>query len=169
MAINKVYNFKSSGKNVSRAKKELQKIESENEILPLGFSLPLDINSSGNGLFKMNVNLEDQLEDNFKTLVLTKPGERLGFPDYGVDLIDVLHGLGQEEIDQIAMDRIKSAVDKYMPFIQLKGFTSNYENTTSNSKVLNIYIIYQINNNSEKTLNLKLDLSNWGFYVRYKK
>tara|TARA_Y100001937_G_scaffold70494_1_gene95961 strand:+ start:34 stop:516 length:483 start_codon:yes stop_codon:yes gene_type:complete len=160
MAINKVYNFKSSGKNVSRAKKELQKIESENEILPLGFSLPLDINSSGNGLFKMNVNLEDQLEDNFKTLVLTKPGERLGFPDYGVDLIDVLHGLGQEEIDQIAMDRIKSAVDKYMPFIQLKGFTSNYENTTSNSKVLNIYIIYQINNNSEKTLNLKLDLSN---------
>lgn len=167
MASSQTYNFKSSGKTIARAKKELQKISKESENLPLGFALPLDTNASGNGLFKMNTSLEVQLEDNFKTLVLTKPGERLGFPDYGVDLVDVLHGLGQEDIDQIAMNRIKSAVEKYMPFIQLKGFSSNYDNTTNNNKVLNIYIIYQVNNNPENTLNLKLDLSNWGTYVWY--
>lgn len=156
------FKFKSSGKNVDRVKKELERINKESQDLPLGFALPLDTNSSGNGLFKMNTLLQDQLEDNFKTLVLTRPGERLGFPDYGVDLSDVLYGLGQEDIDQVAMNRIKSAVDKYMPFVQLNGFTSNYENSDSSKTVLNIYIIYQINNSQEKTLNLKLDLSNWG-------
>ena len=162
MAVRQDFNFKSSGKTVARAKKQLEKANKESEALPLGFSLPLDINSSGNGLFKMNTKIEDQLEDNFKTLVLTKPGERLGFPDYGVNLSDVLHGLGKEDIDQVAMDRIQSAVATYMPFVQLKGFSSNYDNTTSDAKILNIYITYQINNNSEKTLNLKLELSNWG-------
>ena len=108
----------------------------------------------------MNKVLNDQLEDNFKTLVLTRPGERLGFPDYGVELSDVLHGLGSEDIDQVAMNRIKSSVDKYMPFVQLKGFSSNYENSDDSKTILNIYIIYQINNNPEKTMNLRLDLSN---------
>mgnify|MGYP003323021408 CR=1 FL=1 len=162
MAVRQDFNFKSSGRTVSRAKRQLEKASKENELLPLGFSLPLDINSSGNGLFKMNTKLEDQLEDNFKTLVLTKPGERLGFPDYGVDLSDVLHGLGQEDIDQVAMDRIKSAVDSFMPFVQLKGFSSSYENSDGDATILNMYIIYQINSSPEKTLNLKLELSNWG-------
>lgn len=167
MALSQTYSFKSSGKTIDRAKSELQRVNLESELLPLGFSLPLDINSSGNGLFKMNTQLKDQLEDNFKTLVLTKPGERLGFPDYGVDLSDVLHGLGQEDIDQLAMDRIRSAVEKYMPFIQLKGFSSEYENSSSNIKTLNIYIVYQVNNNPENTLNLKLNLSSWAIYVWY--
>lgn len=162
MAAKQDFNFKSSGKSISRVKSELSKINKEEENLPLGFSLPLDINSSGNGLFKMNKVLNDQLEDNFKTLVLTRPGERLGFPDYGVELSDVLHGLGTEDIDQVAMNRIKSSVDKYMPFVQLKGFSSNYENSDDSKTILNIYIIYQINNNPEKTMNLRLDLSNWG-------
>lgn len=160
MAAKQDFNFKSSGKSISRVKSELSKINKEEENLPLGFSLPLDINSSGNGLFKMNKVLNDQLEDNFKTLVLTRPGERLGFPDYGVELSDVLHGLGTEDIDQVAMNRIKSSVDKYMPFVQLKGFSSNYENSDDSKTILNIYIIYQINNNPEKTMNLRLDLSN---------
>ena len=162
MAAKQDFNFKSSGKSISRVKSELSKINKEEENLPLGFSLPLDTNSSGNGLFKMNTVLNDQLEDNFKTLVLTRPGERLGFPDYGVELSDVLYGLGTEDIDQIAMNRIKSSVDKYMPFVQLKGFSSNYENSDDSKTILNIYIIYQINNNPEKTMNLRLDLSNWG-------
>ena len=162
MASSQSYNFKSSGKTIERAKKEIEKNNKESENLPIGFSLPLDIDSSGNGLFKMNINLEDQLEDNFKTLVLTKPGERLGFPDYGVDLSDVLHGLGQEDIDQLAMNRISSAVETFMPFIQLKGFSSNFDDTDENSKIVNILIVYQINNSAEKILELKLDLSNWG-------
>ena len=65
MAVRQDFNFKSSGRTVSRAKRQLEKANKENELLPLGFSLPLDINSSGNGLFKMNTKLEDQLEDNF--------------------------------------------------------------------------------------------------------
>lgn len=162
MAIQKDFNFKSSGKDISRAKKELDKINKETKALPIGFALPLDQASSGNGLFKMNTNLADQLDDNFKTLVLTKPGERLGFPDYGVNLSDVIHGLGQEDIDQVAMDRIQEAVEKYMPFVQLKSFSSSYDKSTSEETILNIYIVYQISSNPEKTLNLRLDLSNWG-------
>lgn len=160
MAIRQDFNFKSSGKSISRSKKEIEKLNKEIQQIPIGFSLPLDTSSSGNGLFKMNLNLEDQLEDNFKTLVLTKPGERLGFPDYGVNLSDVLHGLGQEDIDQIAMNRIKEAVEKYMPYIQLKSFSSSYNKSTSEETILNIYIVYQINSNPEKTLNLRLDMSN---------
>ena len=162
MAVRQDFNFKSSGKTVFRAKKQLEKSNKESEELPLGFSLPLDINSSGNGLFKMNTKIGDQLEDNFKTLVLTKPGERLGFPDYGVNLSDVLHGLGQEDIDQTAMNRIKEAVEKYMPYIQLKSFSSSFDKSTSEETILNIYIVYQINSNPERTLNLRLDMSNWG-------
>lgn len=162
MAVSQNFKFKSSGKTIDRSKKELEKLNKENEDLPLGFSLPLDINSFGNGLFKMNTSLNDQIENNFKTLVLTRPGEKLGFPDYGVDLADIIHGLGKEDIDQIAMDRIKSAVENYMPFVQLKGFSSKYDNSNENETILNILIIYKINDGAEKTLDLRLDLSNWG-------
>ena len=167
MTLVKTFNFKSSGKDLSRAKKELKNLSKNKEKLPIGFRLPLDINSDGTGLFKMNIELLEQLETNFKTLILTKPGEKLGFPNFGVDLSDIIHGLGDENIDQIAMDRIKDSVEIYMPFIQLKSFSSNYENSSRDTPVLNIYIVYQINNSAENTIHLRLDLSNWGYYGRH--
>lgn len=162
MAVNKQFKFKSSGKSLDTFKKEVIKQRKEVQNLPLGFKVPLRLNSDGTGLFDMNINLEDQLENNFKTLVLTKPGEKLCFPDYGVDFSDIIHGLGEENIDSIAMERISNATSKYMPFINLKSFTSNYDNTNESTPVLNVNITYQIQNFQEKNLNLRFDLSNWG-------
>ena len=69
MAAKQNFNFKSSGKSISRVKSELSKINKEEENLPLGFSLPLDINSSGNGLFKMNIDLNKlSLQIDWKTI-----------------------------------------------------------------------------------------------------
>lgn len=160
MAINKEFKFKSSGKSLDTFKKELIKARKEQQSFPLGFKVPLKIDNSGDGLFEMNKSLENQLENNFKNLVLTRPGEKLCFPDYGVNLTDIIHGLGEENIDSIAMERISEAVNRYMPFINLKSFTSNYENTSEDSPVLNINIVYQIQNFSEKTLSLRFNLSN---------
>ena len=53
---------------------------------------------------------------------MTNHGERLGFYDFGADLKPLVFDLGQEEADILAVERIKAAVSKYMPFVSLSNF-----------------------------------------------
>ena len=50
---------------------------------PIGLRTPLE---SGDDIFKMHVDPVKQLSDNFRNLILTNHGERLGMFDYGANL-----------------------------------------------------------------------------------
>ena len=70
----------------------------------------------------MHKDIDKQLSDNLRNLLLTNHGERLGFYDFGANLRPLVFDLGTDTADQEAIRRIKRTTNKYMPFISLEGF-----------------------------------------------
>ena len=81
----------------------------------------------------MHTEIEDQVQDNLRNLLLTNKGERLGRFNYGGSLRELTYELlGNENYEGIIMARIKEAVDNFLPFVELNSFSSeNLSNITS--------------------------------------
>lgn len=114
----KSYSFKSAGKSKTEIDAELPIAPKK---LPIGIRTPIQI-SRDTGLFEMHTDIAKQISDNLRNLILTNHGERLGFYDFGANLMPLVFELGSDEADQKAIDRINNTVKKYMPFVSLLGF-----------------------------------------------
>ena len=115
----KSYSFKSVGNNISDVEKA--------DVIPvlrrppIGIKTPIEI-STNEGIFTMHTDISKQISDNLRNLIMTNHGERLGFYDFGANLRPLLFNLGQESADTQAIENIKRAVSKYMPFVALSNF-----------------------------------------------
>ena len=107
----------------------------------------------------MHYSLQDQIKDNLRNLVLTNNGERLGRPDFGANLLEMSLELGSEDADQKAMIRIKDAVGKYLPFVQLVGFATEVDHFDNKEVAkVDIFLTYTIPRISTKQHGLKVTL-----------
>ena len=94
---------------------------------PFGIKTPLELGEGRSGIFQMLFNPISQIDDNLKNLILTNHGERLGNYDYGANLRPLTTELSAlDDFDSISMERISSAVKKFMPFIELSTFSSDF-------------------------------------------
>ena len=112
---------------------------------PIGIRTPLQLGTDR--LFRMNYNIQDQIKDNFRNLILTQKGERLGNPEFGTRLRKIQYSSGDPEETEIAMmSTIKSAASKYMPFIALQDFSvDQQEDTTGGSTgILILRVTYSV-------------------------
>jgi phage baseplate assembly protein W len=89
---------------------------------PIGIVTPLSLDDTGSGLLSMHYSLADQIADNLRNLVMTNHGERVGIYDFGADLRPLTLELAQPIWEEEAMIRIKTAVSKFMPYVELKTF-----------------------------------------------
>jgi phage baseplate assembly protein W len=155
------FKFKSSGQNTSDLRKEadnLLQIKKQKEI-PIGIKTPIKLSGRDNQLFKMNLNMIDQMNDNLRNLIMTEPGERLGFPSYGTRLKTLTKSPDNENLIDEVMEQITNTVSIYMPFISLKGFNSTVDrNNYTIGPVLNIDIKYSIPQLSNEDINLNIKL-----------
>lgn len=109
--------------------------------IPFGFKTPLQLSNSAAHPFAMHYDLADQIHDNLKNLLLTNWGERVGFYRFGANLRPLMFDLtAEEEFDLEAAIRIKTAVERYMPWIELQGFSSTVE-TQPGDNVASVSII----------------------------
>lgn len=112
---------------------------------PIGIKTPLESGTEQDGLFKMHRNIEDTISDNLRNLILTNHGERLFRYDYGANLREIAFELGTDEGDFEAINRIRNAVRKYLPFISLQTFeTTTIPQTRNNSSKVVIKITYTV-------------------------
>ena len=118
---NKKYSFKSVGL-LEEEENEIRRNRRNAFKPPIGIKTPIEFSYNVGGLFKMHRNLENQIADNFRNLISTNHGERLGHYDFGANLTELTFELGSEDIDSVAMRRISKTTQKYMPFIQLDDF-----------------------------------------------
>ncbi len=115
----KKYSFQSVGdldEDLNAAQNAL-----EEEKLPIGIKTPLQFGGD-EGFLKMTKTYPDALSDNFRNMIMTNWGERLGHYDFGGNLAELAFELGTEAGDIKAMKRIASTTKKYMPFIRLQNF-----------------------------------------------
>lgn len=111
-------NFKSVG-----ALSSDRQFQKEPNDLPIGIKTPLALGQSYEGIFAMHFSIADQIQDNMRNLILTNWGERVGLYDYGANLRELTFELASDEFDMEAAKRIKSAVSKWMPFVELQLFS----------------------------------------------
>ena len=112
--------------------------------LPIGVKTPLEI--STDGLLKMHFDLAEQMADNLRNLLLTNWGDRLGEYFLGANLRPlVTEFVSQDNFDNEAVVRIKSAVTRWMPYIDLIDFISEVDRLENrNTAVIRITITYAI-------------------------
>ena len=126
---------------------------------PAGISTPLSSNDGDSGILKLNIGAADQIKDNFRNLILTNKGERLGRYDYGCDLRRVVTELNTfENFESIVMENISNATKRYMPMIDLESFNSEYNNDT-NKELKNIVITVVYNIPLLNISNQKIDIT----------
>lgn len=119
--IQKTYSFKSVG-NLKEEEDEIRRKRRGTFKAPIGIKTPIEFSYNVGGLFKMHTSLAKQISDNFRNMIMTNHGERLGHYDFGANLAELSFELGSEDIDSTAMRRIARSTEKYMPFIQLDDF-----------------------------------------------
>ena len=135
------YSFKSVGKTQSQVKNESVK----KTIMPYGIKTPMQLGIT-EGIFAMNYSIEAQFSDNLRNLLLTNWGERVGLYQFGANLKGLTTEFAsQDDFDSEAIVRIKEAVEKWMPFIELENFSSEIDRMQiKNTAVVKLNITYNI-------------------------
>mgnify|MGYP001266479605 CR=1 FL=1 len=113
---------------------------------PIGLITPLRIVTNQKDIFGMHYNLGDQISDNLRNLILTNHGERVGLYDFGANLRPILFDLQSDGFESEVMSRIKQAVSKYLPFVELKTFemSTNISETSEKMAILDMIITYDV-------------------------
>lgn len=89
----------------------------------IGILTPLSLGTSD--LLATSSDLATQMSDNLRNLVQTNWGERLGKYDYGANLKPLLVNMvSLDDFDSKAITAIRSAVSRWMPYIELIDFLS---------------------------------------------
>ena len=123
--------------------------------------LPLVMSNEGGYTFTKTVS--EAVEQNFKNLILTVPGERVMDPEFGVGLYRYLFQNAVPATFEAIRARIYSQTSKYLPFvdiheIEMGGADEENFNTTSN--FLAVKIVYSIESSDEvNILTLSTDKS----------
>lgn len=135
------YSFKSAGKTRQQEQEDVL----VSSPTPYGIKTPLSI-ATKDGILAMNYSLEEQFADNLRNLLQTNWGERLGLFQFGANLKPLTtEFVSQESFDNEAIDRIKNAVERWMPFIELEDYSSIVDrNENYNTGILRINITYNI-------------------------
>ena len=112
-----------------------------NEDKFVGIGFPLGFNVEGR-LFNQTKTVLDQAKSNLRNLLLTTPGERVGQPDFGCNLIDVLFDQNIVEISNRVDEIIRESVSQQLPYILINDiFVSS---AVDDSNQLNIQIEFSI-------------------------
>lgn len=125
---------------------------------PIGIKTPIRIGDHS-GLLGMHYNLGDQIADNLRNLILTNHGERIGLYNFGANLQPLVFDyVSQDNFDTAAINSIKTAVERWMPFVDLEDFVSVVDRTENkNTAIIRITITYNVP--SINVTNRKLQVS----------
>jgi phage baseplate assembly protein W len=153
--------FKSSGTQISEVTALNKERVIQEKVFNIGIITPMRLGKDE--IFSMHIDLEEQLKDNYKNLLLTNFGERLGTYDYGANLRPLLseqYNSG-EEFEEIIAQRVVDATVKWMPFINVLNIGTKINENLNFGRGLSsvtIDVLYNIPNinNVEKTLKINL-------------
>lgn len=112
----------------------------------IGVTLPIRLGQTG--MFDQSTTVIQQVRSNFKNLILTKKGERVGQPELGCDLWKILFEPMTEDTLENARLAVADAVDRWIPFIELTDFQIT---KTDDENIINIKCTYRFRNNRNVT------------------
>ncbi len=111
----------------------------------IGIKTPINFGRGRDGLFMMHDNLKDQIRDNFRNLIQTNHGDRLGNYYYGANLAELAFELAESDVKIEASNRINFAVGRWMPFITVVDFNffTEREDNLHTAKI-GVEVLYEV-------------------------
>ena len=101
----------------------------------LGFKTPLR-NTGNSDIFDMHNDPREQIKDNFKNLILTNKGERLGMSEYGCSLKTISYDFAQrKDYLSIVEKQIIEQAKIYLPVILVKKVDARVNDTSEQAEV----------------------------------
>jgi len=120
MATDEVYDFNSVGVQTSDPR-----FSRVSDSRPIGIQTPLSLDRSGGSPLTMHFSVYSQIKDNLRNLILTNHGDRIGRYGFGGNILELCSEFtSKKSFDSEAMIRIKTAVAKSMPYVELSTFES---------------------------------------------
>ena len=111
----------------------------------IGITLPIQIGNMG--YFQQSFDTLVQVKSNFINLILTRKGERVHQPEFGCGIHDYLfEQLTAENIEGARLSVI-SAVERWMPFLELIQFELNASPNDLDNNRLQLYVGYRLRKN----------------------
>jgi len=141
-----------------------QRIETQPAVSQTPFNVitPLQFPNTVGETFKTTTSIIDGVILDFKNLLLTNYGERLGRPDYGANLNSLLsERLSQEDWGTKASNLIRKATETYMSFISIETISiETLSQRNDGFSRVQIAIIYSILALGVQNRRLDLTLTN---------
>ena len=113
-----------------------------------GLSPKFPLSLSEHGDFTNNQTMKELVKQNFKNLLLTVPGERIMYPDFGVGVKRFLFEQRGTSVLENLGGTISSQVKKYLPYIDIVNL--NIEGDSQSEEIVYIKITYFIKPLSEQ-------------------
>ena len=107
-----------------------------------GLGILLPINRGPTGYFSQGFDPLTQVKSNFVNLIKTRLGERLHQPEFGCGLHDILFEPLSDENIEFGKQSVLTAVQKFMPFLELTQISLVEPDTNREVNTLQIYVRY---------------------------
>jgi len=121
----------------------------------IGLQLPF---KNGKSFLSLTNTTEQQLYYNMINLLLTTVGERYHQPRFGTELKYILFENYTEEVEERIKNTIDKAVSYWLPGIKIVDINVDSKKMSiSNSLVVNISFVVDVNQNNYKTITLFAD------------
>jgi len=148
------FSFRSVGK--TQQQRTTEQLMSGSTI-PIGIKTPLEIGST-DGIFVMHHDLASVVHDNLKNLIMTNWGERLGLYAFGANLRPLTsEWTTQDDFDSQAIERINTAAQKWMSYVNLDSYVSRVDSTEVLGTIVRITVTYNVP--SLQVVNRSLEIS----------
>ena len=120
----------------------------------IGLELPMRYGSAG--FFKRTKTALEQTKSNIRNLISTQKGERLGNPNFGCDLRQVIFEQEGDVESQIE-EAINSAIKKFLPFVNVVSIDSVF----SDRNTVGVSIRFSLASDASEEEQLSLDFGNY--------
>ena len=96
--------------------------------------------------YDMLFDIEDNIKQNIKNLVLTSPGERIMMPNFGVGVRQYLFEMDKEVVAANIEESLEEQLNQWMPFVMLNNVLvlDKISGINSSATKLSIVINYSI-------------------------
>ena len=112
-----LFKFKSSGRKQDA--REINNIERISPPSDIGIKTPVT-NRQGKAFFDTHSTVEDQLRDNMRNFIMTNFGERLGLPNFGANLYQLLFDYtSKDNFIELATRNIIQGAATFLPTVDI--------------------------------------------------
>ena len=110
-----------------------------------GLTFPLRYKAGSTGFFPRAKNVIEQASSNIKNLLLTRKGERVGQPNFGSDLFNVIFEQITEDTFDTVKQTITDAIETWLPYVTIEDIKVFTENENPNTIIVNLEFSVDVN------------------------